>query len=157
MVPVAAELPCSLIEFGSLKGVLGLLKSQTFPSGLPGVCSRPFQLGQCAAATRKTAGGPDALQGGHQVRLTALIARTKVAIDFVWCACWAPGFRPVASLFCWCLFRSSLPCPPPPTLQNQPHLCRCLLQYGEHIKGDAGCTGSSAVLHTGHPDKPSLC
>lgn len=41
--------------------------------------------------------------------------------------------------------------------QDQPYLCRCLLQHGKYTEGDAGCAGGTAVLHACDSDQPCVC
>lgn len=45
----------------------------------------------------------------------------------------------------------------PEHLQDQPDVCRRLLQHGKHTKGDAGRAGGAAVLHTCYSDQPRVC
>lgn len=42
-------------------------------------------------------------------------------------------------------------------LQDKPHLCWCVFQHGKHTKGDAGCAGGTAMLHTCYSDQPCIC
>lgn len=43
-----------------------------------------------------------------------------------------------------------------PSVQDISNICGCILQHGQHVEGDAGHSGCTAVLHTGHTNQPCL-